>query len=160
MPVADVFIDGVRDAGSQTRDIFALEQIEVIKGPAPAYSGRGSSGGAVNLVDQEGAGREFPAQRTWAAARTAYGRAARSTRTTDSRTAIALRLNASCARATCRAATRCSTIHVGVAPSLAFGLGRPTRVDLDYYHYRTDDMPDYSIPYGRNADNSAPRVRR
>ena len=41
----DVFIDGVRDAGSQARDIFALEQVEVIKGPASAYAGRGSSAG-------------------------------------------------------------------------------------------------------------------
>lgn len=50
---ADVFIDGIRDAGSQTRDIFALEQIEVTKGPGSAYSGRGAAGGSVNLVTKK-----------------------------------------------------------------------------------------------------------
>src|SRR5262245_57355157 len=50
---SDVFIDGVRDAGSQTRDVFALEQIEVVKGPGSAYTGRGSTGGSVNLVTKK-----------------------------------------------------------------------------------------------------------
>src|SRR5690606_41692706 len=48
-----------------------------------------------------------------------------------------------------------SISHRGLAPSLAFGIDGPTRVDLSLYHYRTDDVPDYSIPYGRNADNTA-----
>ena len=56
---ADVFIDGVRDAGSQTRDIFALEQIEVVKGPGSVYSGRGSSGGTVNLVTKKPRAESF-----------------------------------------------------------------------------------------------------
>src|SRR5690606_8213521 len=47
---ADVFVDGVRDSGSQTRDVFALEQVEVVKGPGSAYTGRGAAGGSVNLV--------------------------------------------------------------------------------------------------------------
>src|SRR5690606_34640830 len=47
---SDVFVDGVRDPGSQTRDIFALEQVEVLMGPGSAYSGRGSAGGSVNLA--------------------------------------------------------------------------------------------------------------
>ena len=30
------------------------------------------------------------------------------------------------------------------------------RVNLDFYRYETDDIPDYSIPYARNAANTAP----
>ncbi|MEG2033251.1 MAG: TonB-dependent receptor plug domain-containing protein, partial [Janthinobacterium sp.] len=33
----DTYIDGIRDTGSQSREIFALEQIEVVKGPNSAY---------------------------------------------------------------------------------------------------------------------------
>src|SRR5690606_14492590 len=71
---SDVFIDGLRDAGSQTRDVFALEQIEVIKGPGSAYTGRGSSGGSVNLVTKKPRAESFI--RTHVGAGTdGYGRA-------------------------------------------------------------------------------------
>jgi hypothetical protein len=45
----NIFVDGVRDSGGQTREIFNLEQVEVVKGPDSAYSGRGSGGGSINL---------------------------------------------------------------------------------------------------------------
>src|SRR5690606_25963459 len=60
---ADVFVDGVRDAGSQTRDIFALQQVEVVKGTSSAYSGRGASGGSVNLVTKKPSEEQFVAAR-------------------------------------------------------------------------------------------------
>lgn len=47
---SDIFIDGVRDTGAYSRDPFNLEQVEVAKGPASANSGRGSTGGSINLV--------------------------------------------------------------------------------------------------------------
>ena len=45
----NVFLDGVRDTGGQQREVFNLEQVEVIKGPDSVYSGRGSGGGSINL---------------------------------------------------------------------------------------------------------------
>lgn len=48
----DVFIDGVRDFGGYSRDPFNFEQVEVVKGPASSYTGRGSTGGSINLVSK------------------------------------------------------------------------------------------------------------
>ena len=45
----NIFVDGVRDSGGQQREVFNLEQVEVIKGPDAVYSGRGSGGGSINL---------------------------------------------------------------------------------------------------------------
>ncbi|WP_438646491.1 TonB-dependent receptor plug domain-containing protein, partial [Pseudomonas syringae] len=45
----NIFVDGVRDTGGQQREVFNLEQVEVVKGPDSAYSGRGSGGGSINL---------------------------------------------------------------------------------------------------------------
>jgi catecholate siderophore receptor len=45
----------------------------------------------------------------------------------------------------------------GVAPSLAFGLGTPTRVNLDYYHLESDDLPDSGIPYSSGSGRHRPR---
>ncbi|HYR27995.1 MAG TPA: TonB-dependent receptor plug domain-containing protein, partial [Thermoanaerobaculia bacterium] len=46
----DVLLDGVREPAAYTRDAFNLEQVEVVKGPSSAISGRGGTGGTVNLV--------------------------------------------------------------------------------------------------------------
>ncbi len=48
----DILVDNVRDFGGYTRDPFNLEQVEVVKGPSSDYSGRGSTGGSINLVSK------------------------------------------------------------------------------------------------------------
>src|SRR5690606_13308067 len=37
-----IFIDGIRDLGTVTRDVFNIEQVEVVKGPAGTDNGRGA----------------------------------------------------------------------------------------------------------------------
>ena len=49
----DTYLDGVRDTGSQSREIFAVESIEVSKGPNSAIGGRGAAGGSINLVSKK-----------------------------------------------------------------------------------------------------------
>ena len=46
----DIFRDGIRDPGWYTRDVFATDAVEVYKGPSSVLFGRGSTGGAINLV--------------------------------------------------------------------------------------------------------------
>lgn len=48
-----LFLDGVRDIGAQSRDVFAIDQIEVVKGSDSTMNGRGSVGGAINLVSKQ-----------------------------------------------------------------------------------------------------------
>lgn len=45
----DVYIDGLRDPGVSSREIFAVEQIEVLRGPSGAFGGRGTTGGLVSI---------------------------------------------------------------------------------------------------------------
>src|SRR6266700_5559870 len=49
----DVFIDGVRDAGVSVRENFFTEQVEILRGPASSFAGRGTTGGAVNIVTKQ-----------------------------------------------------------------------------------------------------------
>ena len=151
---ADVFIDGVRDAGSQTRDVFALEQIEVVKGPGSAYTGRGSTGGSVNLVTKKPGMDDFVVA-SLGAGTDSYGRAAldANTRLGDS---SGFRLNLLAQDFDVPGRNGVSGSHWGIAPSFAFGIDTDTRVNFDLYRFQTDDVPDYSIPYARNAANTAP----
>ncbi|MHA7631198.1 TonB-dependent receptor plug domain-containing protein [Corallococcus sp. M7] len=49
----DTLRDGVRDLGWFTRDTFNLEGVEVYFGPSSVLFGRGSTGGAINLVTKK-----------------------------------------------------------------------------------------------------------
>ena len=50
---SDTFVDDMRDPGMSTRETFATEQIEVTKGPSSSFAGRGSSGGAINMITKQ-----------------------------------------------------------------------------------------------------------
>lgn len=47
-----MYVDGVRSASSQNREMFAVEQVEVTKGSASALGGAGSVGGSINMISK------------------------------------------------------------------------------------------------------------
>ena len=53
---SDVFIDGLRDPGMTVRESFAVEQVEIAKGPNSTYAGRGASGGTINSITKQASG--------------------------------------------------------------------------------------------------------
>jgi catecholate siderophore receptor len=55
----DVFIDGIRDPAVSIRENFFTEQIEILRGPASAYAGRGTAGGAINIVTKQARDANF-----------------------------------------------------------------------------------------------------
>ena len=50
---ADFYVNGVRDDAQVFRDLYNLERIEFLKGPAGMIFGRGGAGGVVNLVTKK-----------------------------------------------------------------------------------------------------------
>jgi catecholate siderophore receptor len=50
---SDTFVDGLRDPGMTIRESFAIEQLEITKGPNSSFAGRGSSGGAINAITKQ-----------------------------------------------------------------------------------------------------------
>ena len=54
----DVFLDGVRDAGVSVRENFFTEQVEILRGPGSSFAGRGTTGGAINIVTKAGDDRK------------------------------------------------------------------------------------------------------
>lgn len=146
----DVFIDGVRDLSPQARDPFNLEQVEVVKGPASAYSGRGSTGGTINLVSKAPAinplygftfnlgtdrTKRFTGDINTPLERLGLGK----------RTSFRLAFLAHESEVAGRDVVE--NQRWGVAPSLAFGLGTLTRLTLSYFKLKQDNISDYGIPW-------------
>jgi catecholate siderophore receptor len=55
----DIFIDGVRDPGVSIRENFFTEQVEILRGPGSSYAGRGTAGGAINIVPKAAGDTNF-----------------------------------------------------------------------------------------------------
>src|SRR3954447_26746632 len=49
----DVFVDGIRDSGVSVRENFFTEQVEILRGPGSSFAGRGTTGGAINIVTKQ-----------------------------------------------------------------------------------------------------------
>ena len=149
---SSIFVDGVRSSGSQQREIFDIEQIEVTKGPSSAYTGRGSVGGSVNLVTKAPKARDFIAGSVGIGTDN-YRRGTVDWNKTFGNDA-AFRLNVMGHEADIPGRNGPDQGRWGIAPSVTFGLHADTSVTLSYYHLQSDDTPDSGIPY--NNPNNAP----
>jgi len=145
----NIFVDGIRDPGGQTREIFNLESVEVIKGPDSAYGGQGSGGGSINMVSKQAKLGNF-AEGMFSVGTDGYLRG-----TADGNWQFngdsAFRLNVMGTKGNVPGRNVVDFNRWGIAPSLSFGLGTPTRVTLSYYHLQTDEMPDYGVPLARKT---------
>jgi len=141
----DIFIDGVRDFGGYARDSYLVERVEVAKGPGSNYTGRGSTGGSINLVTKTAQSEDF-----------IYGTASLGTedykratldinRQINDGTAFRLNLMGHDADVADRDVVKNS--RYGFAPTVTFGLDTDTRYILAYAHMEQDNVPDYGIPW-------------
>lgn len=149
----DTYIDGIRDSGSQSREIFDLEQIEVVKGPNSAYGGRSSAGGGINLVSKTAKAENFY-NATVGVGSAQYRRV-----TADVNRVIganaAFRLNVMGHDAHVAGRDAIHGDRWGIAPTLAFGLGTPTQVNLSYYHMESSELPDTGLPFNNPFSSGA-----
>lgn len=145
----DIFVDGVRDYARGSHETFNLESVEIIKGPSSAYTGRGGTGGSINLETKT------PKPFDFFEVSAGFGNAHQWRTTVDGNIAFnetsAFRLNMMKMGGDVPGRDGVTVDRWGIAPSLAFGLGTPTRVTLSYSHIENNDMPDLGIPFANAA---------
>ncbi|MGE0392674.1 MAG: TonB-dependent siderophore receptor [Vicinamibacterales bacterium] len=146
-----LFLDGVRDDGLITRDVYNIEQVEVFMGPTGSDVGRSTAGGYVNQVTKA------PTLQASRSAMLSLGSASQRRATVDvnvplSKTAdtwatrSALRLNAVVQDSGVVSRDFVSAERRGVAPSVALGIGTGTRVTVSGQFMRQENTPDYGVP--------------
>jgi catecholate siderophore receptor len=147
-----LFVDGVRDDGLISRDVFNLEQVEVFMGPTGSDVGRGTAAGYINMQTKTphlGAGysasvgyasgdrHRIAADANFAPSMTAAG---------GWWSKAALRVNALWQDGGVPGRDVVENETRAVAPSLGFGLGTPTRLTVAGQFVRHENVPDYGIP--------------
>ena len=143
---SSMYVDGIRSASSQNREMFAVEQVEVTKGSASALGGAGSAGGSINMISKVAKKGDF-LEGSVGAGTDNYQRI-----TLDgnkdfgngiaARVAVMGHHNEKAGQA-----DDAEYARVGIAPSITFGLDTPTRATLSYYYLKSDDTPDSGVPY-------------
>lgn len=150
----DIFVDGIRDFASYTRDMFNVEQVEVVKGPASAQTGRGSTGGYINLFSKQ------PKLATFVTGTASVGAPDYLRGTIDLNVdgsqfglggGTALRVNAMYHNADTPGRDQVDNKRWGIAPSIAVGLGTSTRAILSYFRLEQHNQSDYGIPFIPNT---------
>jgi catecholate siderophore receptor len=139
----DVYVDGLRDFGAYTRDSFAYEEVQVLKGPSGAMFGRGTTGGAINTLSKQPKLADFGAVDLYAGAGD-YGRALADVNRRLGETS-ALRLNLMATSAGVVDRDLVYSRRWGAALSVGFGLGTDTSVVASYLHQHDHRRPDYGI---------------
>jgi catecholate siderophore receptor len=140
----NIFVDGIRDTGGQQREVFDLEQVEVIKGPDSVYSGRGSGGGSINL------GSKQPKQTDFTAVSLGVGTDNYVRGTIDQNWSLGqnagLRVNLMGNSGDVAGRGPVDFDKWGGAIAVAAGLGTDTTGTFSYYHLTSDSLPDYGVP--------------
>jgi catecholate siderophore receptor len=138
-----IYIDGIRDLGSVTRDTFNTEQVEIAKGPSGPDYGRGAASGYVNLASK------VPTAEDFTAGTASYGTSENARVTGDVNHAVsentALRLNVMYQDGEVEGRDFVERKGWAVAPSVAFGLGGDTRSYFYLLHTEQDNVPDGGI---------------
>ncbi|MGB7409962.1 MAG: catecholate siderophore receptor Fiu [Sphingopyxis granuli] len=141
-----IFVDGIRDLGSISRDIFNTEAVEVQKGPAGTDNGRTAPTGAINMVSKR-ASLESALSGTLSVGVDGQKRVtADVNQTLGDLSNSALRLNVLWQDSDVPGRDHVENQRLGLAASLGFGLETATRAYLNLLYVDQDNIPDGYVP--------------
>ena len=141
-----IFVDGIRDLGSVSRDIFNTEAVEVEKGPAGTDNGRTAPTGAINMVTKR-ASLETSLSGALSVGVDGQRRVtADVNQTLGGLSNSALRLNMLWQDSDVPGRDHVENQRLGLAASLGLGLDTPTRAYLNLLYVDQDNIPDGYVP--------------
>ena len=152
----DIYLDGSRDRGQYKRDTFALDSVEVLKGPSSLYFGRGSTGGVINQVSKTPLRRDLNQVSASVGTDEYYRTTADFNRVLSENAAVRVALFAQDVGSTRDVVKQ---EDFGLAPSLAVALNKDTDLTLIGLVQRNRDIPDYGLPFINGAPAKVPHDR-
>lgn len=147
----DIFIDNIRNPGNVVPEVFAVQQIEVYKGPSGGIAGRNTIGGAVNIISKQ---PDFVSN--FFEVTTTVGTDNTFRTTLDANQIVspglAVRANVMYDQHDVAGRDFADSERWGGLFSFTARPSDNLKVTLDYYRYRNDATPDWGVPV-RNVDN-------
>jgi len=154
----DIHIDGMRDLGRISYESFNLESLEISKGPNSTNSGRGSTGGSINLVNKT-AKKHNAYAGSIAAGTNDLKRATVDANYYVDEQDIAMRINLMAHNSGVAGRDVVKLKRYGVAPTVTWGLAGDTQITASFYNLHTDDIPDQGHPVSHITNKPASVAR-
>ncbi len=142
---SSIYVDGIRDLGSISRDTFNTEQVEIAKGPAGVDNGRGASSGYINMSSKSASLESFTTGSATVGSGSHKRLSADVNRTLNVENA-AIRVNLLRQDSGVVGRDVVENNITGIATSLVFGLNTATRTTLNVLHVQQDNIPDGGVP--------------
>lgn len=139
----DVYVDGLRDFGSYTRDSFNYEEVQVLKGPSGAMFGRGTTGGAINTISKAPKLEDFTSVDAYVGNGDYYRALADINHKLSDTSAVRLTLMGNNTGVVDR--DEIYSKRWGAAVTVGFGLGTDTKLTLSALHQHDSQRPDYGV---------------
>jgi len=143
----DLNVNGTRDLGNYFRDPFYIDQLEVVKGPNSAFSGRGSAGGTINFVTKKPSLEAFNRAEVSVGTDSYFRATADLNRPIDDDSAVRINLMRHQSDRPGRDVAEES--RYGLYAAYTWGFKGPTQITADFLHTRQDDLPDAGLPLDR-----------
>ena len=152
----DLFVDGIRDPGVNVRENFYTEQVEILRGPGSTFAGRGTAGGAINVVTKQAS-----TQGDFVDFRALGGFSDETKRLTlDVNKAIspilAVRVNGLFQDAKVAGRSFVTDYRDGVAGSVVFKPFDNLTLTGQYTHVYQNGLPDFGVPFNRARNRPYP----
>ena len=145
----DVFVDGVRDPGVSIRENFNTEQVEILRGPASSFAGRGTTGGALNIVTKEANDADFTNFEG------EVGTASMKRGTFDINRSLSptldIRINGMAQNADVPGRDFATDNRNGIAAAVTFKPTANFTVKADYSYTHLWGLPDFGVPYDQTT---------
>ena len=146
----DIFVDGVRDPGNVAREAFSIEQVEIYKGPSGVVSGRGTPGGAVNIIS-----KKPNLDASFYETETKIGTDSTFRQTVDINQVVtpdfAFRANLLYNTNDVAGRDYAEDERWGGLISATGKITPDVKLTLDYYRLRSDGLPDWGVPINRDT---------
>ncbi|MEH2469729.1 catecholate siderophore receptor [Nitrobacteraceae bacterium AZCC 2161] len=146
----DVFVDGVRDPAVSIRENFFTEQVEILRGPASSFAGRGTAGGAINIVTKQAGDKNFYN------AETSFGTDATKRVTLDANQVlsptVSIRAGGLFQDANVAGRDVTTDDRWGGFAAIKWTPVDAVKVTANYIHTDLNSIPDFGVPWDRKAN--------
>ncbi|MGE0226443.1 MAG: TonB-dependent receptor [Acetobacteraceae bacterium] len=141
----DMYIDGLRQSGVTTRETFNAEQVEILAGPSSSIFGRGTTGGAINIVTKKPLTQNFyDFTGTLGTDQTKRFTMDLNQNVSDK---FAIRLNTLVQGAFVSGRNDVTDNRYGFALSTLLKPNPDIRISADYFFVYFDQLPDWGVPF-------------
>ena len=146
----DTYTDGVRSPGTGVAETFNTEQVEVVKGPAGTVGGRGTTGGAIDVISKSPQDVDFTRTVTTLSDASTVRQTIDTNKVINDR--VQLRFNGMLQDGNVAGRDDGTDDRKGAALALRYKATDALTLEGNLSYTKIEQTPDWGVPYVNNED--------